>query len=162
MCEKTEADMSENKLKMPISLQPPPAHALTAQPRPLIPCVNEWCPQNNTQSPLSIHLALAISLSPFLLHYLLYTPSPYPLCHPSFSPSFCCFHSTSELLITNSKYFHDFYHLAVFSFLFAHPLCFSHPTLSFCTVPRLMFCLNNLVVMQQHLNSELTISTVRL
>lgn len=37
--------------------------------RPLIPCVNEWCPQNNTQSPLSIHLTLPIS--PFAFRWVL-------------------------------------------------------------------------------------------
>lgn len=88
MCEKTKADMSGNKLKMPISLQPPPAQALTGQRRPLIPCVNEWCPQNNTQSPLSIHLALPIS--PIPLHPLS-TPLPCPLCHPSFFTIFSLF-----------------------------------------------------------------------
>lgn len=71
MCEQTKADVSENKLKMPISLQPPPVPALIAQPWPLIPCVNEWCPRNNTQSPPSIHLGLAISPSPLLLNNLL-------------------------------------------------------------------------------------------
>lgn len=118
MCEKTKADMSGNKLKMPISLQPPPAQALTGQPRPLIPCVNEWCPQNNTQSPLSIHLAprffsfalAAVSSSPS-------TSSPCPLSHPSFPHLFIGLFSALNSLhlcvsdpISHYKYFQPFDH----------------------------------------------------
>lgn len=75
----------------------------SAQPQPLIPCVNEWCPQNNTQSPLSIHLALTISPSPLPLYDPLSTPfSPPPFSFFFFLQSFHSFAPCTALIPAQS------------------------------------------------------------